>query len=125
MKLSKIRMIAGRTGNRLQMVHRLTGMLLAGLLLGLVSLSAGGCAHEQGGGYYSCSYEQSRTDGCDGMGFEPYVWECVDFNSDDYWISPEEVCANITDDSPYCQGGCCIDYRFRNVYLTKGTCNLS
>lgn len=82
-----------------------------------------GCGGEDGGGTYACSYEERQTDGCDGYDFGEWLYECQEFNADDYYITPSEVCANLTEDGLYCTGGCCIDYEVRSVELGPGTCD--
>jgi len=91
------------------------------VLLGVVALSGAGCGADAGG-VYACSYEQRRTEGCSASTWQSWAAECVEFNADDYYISPEEVCGNLTSDDLYCEAGCCIDYEHRSIELTQGTC---
>lgn len=111
--------------------------ILGGVLSGLLAIaslySAGpaGCGGGNGGGggtgggsgNFACSYEKRVTDGCDGMGFGEFETECISFNEDDYVITPEEVCNNITESGVFCEADCCIDTEFRNVELTEGSCS--
>ena len=92
-----------------------------GLFLLLLCLSA--CDDEEDGGIYCCSFEENKTDGCDGMGWEGWNFESVEFNSDDYYITPDEVCDNQTEAGLFCQSSCCIDYQYQNIELSKGSCN--
>ncbi len=80
------------------------------------------CGGGDGGGNYACSYE-SRHTGCNNSTWTEWEAECFSFNSDDYYITPEEVCANVTDGGVYCEAGCCIDTEFRNVDLSAGDCS--
>lgn len=82
--------------------------------------SCGGVGDSDGN--FACYYETRVTDGCDGYGFGDWEEECYSFNSDDYYITPEEVCDNVTSGGYYCEAGCCIDKEFRNVELTSGFC---
>jgi len=75
------------------------------------------------GGNYACSYEKRVTDGCDGYGFGAWETECFSFNSDDYKITPEEVCDNMTTGGYNCEANCCIDAEFRNIDLSSGFCS--
>ncbi len=70
-----------------------------------------------------CSYDERSTDGCDGAGFGPWQSLAFEFDADDYVISAEEVCDNVTQSGLFCEGGCCIDYEYRNVILKKGECS--
>jgi len=94
------------------------------LVLLVVIMSVGwlGCGDDGAGGTYACAYEERRTDGCDGTGWQDWEYECVEFNADDYYITPGEVCANLTESGLYCEAGCCIDYEHRSIDLHKGTC---
>lgn len=94
------------------------------VMIGVVALLLKGCDEDDGGGLYACSYEKSTTDGCDGYGFGPWEPGCVSINADDYYISPEEVCGNITDGGQHCQAGCCVSARYQNVHLDSGGCDL-
>jgi hypothetical protein len=90
------------------------------LVIGLVALAFAGCGGGGGSdGYYTCSYEKRVTDGCDGYGFGEWQADSFSFNSDDYYIEPSEVCANVTTGGEYCEAGCCIDAEFRDVQLTS------
>jgi hypothetical protein len=105
--------------------------ILGGLAAGLLALaslySAGpaGCGGEggSGGGDFACSYDKRVTDGCDGFGFGEFESECISFNEDDYTISPDEVCSNLTEGGVFCESDCCIDTEFQNVELTEGSCS--
>ena len=81
-----------------------------------------GCTGEEST-IYACSYEQRKTDGCDGQGFEAWVSECFEFDTEDYNITASEVCGNVTNAGLFCQAGCCIDYEYRSVDLSRGTCS--
>lgn len=95
-------------------------LAVAFVAFALVFSSCGGGG--DGDGWYACSYEKRVTDGCDGYGWGDWVSECFAFNSEDYYISPEQVCANVTEGGLFCQAGCCVDSEFRNVSLTEGDC---
>jgi len=99
-----------------------TLILVSTLLCSLVIAGCGGGGGD-GSGYFACSYETRVTDGCDGYGFGEWTEECFSFNSDDYYITAEEVCDNITSGGYFCEAGCCIDTEFRNVSLTQGDCS--
>lgn len=102
-------------------VYRISFLALALILL--ASIYAGcGSESEEDGGNYACSFETRVTDGCDGYGFGDWQEECFSFNADDYYITPQEVCDNVTTGGYYCEAGCCIDTEFRNVQLSSGTC---
>lgn len=88
----------------------------------VLALMALACNFQEEDTTYSCAYEESKTDGCDGMGFGPYVAECFEFDSEDYNISAQEVCDNVTTPGLYCEAGCCIDYRYQNVSLSHDSC---
>ena len=79
-------------------------------------------SEDDGGGNYACSYEYRRTDGCDGYGFGAWESGCYDINADNYWISPEEVCDNMTDGGAWCEAGCCVSSQYQNVSLSSGSC---
>lgn len=74
------------------------------------------------GGNYACAYEKRSTDGCDGYGFGSWESGCYDFNSDNYYISAQEVCNNMTDGGLWCEAGCCVDTQYQNVSLSSGNC---
>lgn len=88
----------------------------------ILALSWSACGDDGGGGTYACAYEQRRTEGCSAASWQDWVYECVEFNADDYFITPEEVCANLTEDGLFCQAGCCIDYEHRSIDLNRGSC---
>jgi len=92
------------------------------VLLGIFSSIWTACGDDSGGSY-ACAYEQRRTEGCDAQTWGDWAYECVGFNSDDYYITPAEVCANLTESGLYCEAGCCIDYEHRNIDLHKGSCS--
>jgi len=100
------------------------GSFLSRLVLAFGALCLlGGCGGgDEGSGQFACQYEERTTDGCDGYGFGAWESECTSFNADDYWISAQEVCSNITDGGVHCEAGCCVDFEFRNVVLTSGSC---
>lgn len=101
-----------------------THKLIVAVSLMVLAFSFAGCGGGDGGsGDFACSYETRVTDGCDGYGFGDWTAECVSFNADDYVITAEEVCNNITTGGVFCQAGCCVDSEFRNVSLTSGFCN--
>jgi len=109
--------------------------ILGGLALGLLALGAlysagpAGCGGEGGSGGgggdgdFACFYEKRVTDGCDGFGFGDWEEDCVYFNEDDYTITPEEVCGNITEPGVTCESDCCIDTEFQSVELVEGFCS--
>lgn len=105
------------------------GGLMAGFLTLMALYSAGpaGCGGDGGSGggsgNFACSYDKRVTDGCDGYGFGDWEYDCVTFNEDDYVITPEEVCGNITDGGYFCEADCCIDTEFQNVDLFEGSCS--
>jgi len=106
-------------------IKNLRHLCLIGVIaLGLMTIVGTGGNGDDGdeGGIYACSYEKRGTDGCDGYGWGAWEAGCYQFNSEDYYISPEEVCANITDGGLFCQAGCCVDSEYRNVQLTSGSC---
>jgi hypothetical protein len=102
-------------------MRNLFGGAVLAAVLGVMSITGVGCGDDSGG-YYACSYEQRRTEGCSATTWGSWAYECVDFNSDDYYITPQEVCANLTSDDLYCEAGCCIDYEHRSIDLSPGTC---
>ncbi|HEX5037831.1 MAG TPA: hypothetical protein VFX30_11795 [bacterium] len=107
--------------------------ILGGFAAGFLALAAfysagpAGCGGEGssggGDGNFACSYEKRVTDGCDGFGFGEWEADCFYFNEDDYTITPEEVCDNITEGGVTCEADCCIDTEFRNVELNEGFCS--
>ncbi|HSA58637.1 MAG TPA: hypothetical protein VLJ37_03025 [bacterium] len=105
------------------------GGLTAGFLTLMALYSAGpaGCGGDGSGGggsgAFACSFDKRVTDGCDGYGFGPWESGCETFNEDDYVITPDEVCANITDGGYFCEAGCCIDTEFQNISLAEGNCS--
>jgi hypothetical protein len=75
-----------------------------------------------GGGIYACSYEKRGT-GCNNYIFGAWEAGCDQFNSADYYITPEQVCANLTSGGLWCGGtSCCITTEYQNVILVAGTC---
>ena len=92
------------------------------ILLWTATLIIPACAGE-GSTIYACSFEERTTDGCDGFGFGPWESECFEFDSEDYNISPQEVCGNVTEPGLHCQAGCCVDFDYQNVDLSNGTCS--
>lgn len=110
-------------------------VILSGLTVGLLALGAlysagpagcggdGGSGGGGGDGNFACFFEKRVTDGCDGAGFGEFEPDCVYFNEDDYVITPEEVCDNITESGVTCESDCCIDTEFRNVELVEGFCS--
>lgn len=89
------------------------------LVLGFIMLALTGCGGGDSDGYYTCSYEKRVTDGCDGYGFGDWEEYSFSFNADDYYIEPDQVCANVTTDGVHCEAGCCVDAEFRNVDLSS------
>ena len=85
-------------------------------------LCACGGGGDGGGGNYACSYE-SRHTGCGDSVWTDWEAACVSINSDDYVITPQEVCDNLTAGGEFCDAGCCIDTEFRNVEFTSGDCS--
>jgi len=102
-------------------MRKLSLVILMSFIAAL-AVSLAGCGSDGGGGQYACSYEERRTDGCDGYGFGSWTEECFTFNADDYYISPEQVCANVTSSGLECTSTCCVDFDFQNVQLTSGSC---
>ena len=91
------------------------------LLLLFVAVLAPACSGE-GTTIYACRYEERTTDGCDGYGFGPWESACYEFDADDYYITPQEVCGNVTESGLHCQAGCCVDFDYQNVDLEPGGC---
>lgn len=104
------------------MIRSRSSYLALGILLFCLMLAGCGGGGGDGDGYFACSYEKRVTDGCDGYGFGDWTEECFSFNSDDYYITAEEVCDNVTTGGYFCEAGCCIDTEFRNVNLSSGDC---
>lgn len=98
-------------------------ILMALAILCLISTYAACGGEGDDGGDYACSYETRRTDGCDGYGWGDWVAECFSFNADDYVITPQQVCDNVTEGGLFCEAGCCVDFEFRNASLTQGFCD--
>ena len=92
-------------------------ILVIGFVVFVLTLT--GCGGGGGDGYYTCSYDKRVTDGCDGYGFGAWEQQSFSFNSDDYYITPDEVCANVTDGGLHCEAGCCVDAEFSNVDLSS------
>lgn len=91
------------------------------VLLCTAALLAPACTGEEST-IYACQYEERTTDGCDGYGFGPWESVCYQFDSEDYYITPQEVCGNVTEPGLHCQAGCCVDFQYQNVNLSQGTC---
>jgi hypothetical protein len=100
----------------------LSVLMLVCVLFIMVVLAGCPASEDEGGGNYACSYEERRTDGCDGYGFGSWESGCYDINADNYVISPEEVCDNLTDGGLWCEAGCCVDAQYQNVSLSSGSC---
>jgi hypothetical protein len=98
-------------------------LFIIGILFLTAMYAACGSAEGGGDGDYACSYETRSTDGCDGYGFGDWEEECFSFNADDYFITPQEVCDNVTTGGVFCEAGCCVDFEFRNVSLDSGFCS--
>ncbi len=107
--------------------RRFLRILVSCILVLFVICLSFGCADttgsdDSGDADYAVTAEKRRTSGCDGYGWEAWKSVCYEFNSGDYNISPEEVKNNLTKSELYCASGCCIDFEFRNIVMTEGTC---
>jgi hypothetical protein len=80
--------------------------------------SAGGSS---GGTNYACSYE-SRHTGCNNSVYTAWTEGCFSFNSENYNISPQQVCTNVTTGGLACAAGCCITTQYQHVALNAGSC---
>lgn|GEM_PF-2467163 len=89
------------------------------LAFALVFSSCGGGG--DGNGWYSCSYETRHT-GCNNYDYTDWEAECVSINSEDYYITPQEVCDNLTENTTTCEAGCCVTSEFRDKTFAEGEC---
>lgn len=79
---------------------------------------------ESGTGTFHCSFEESKTSGCGGSSFGPFIAGCstVDFELRE-GLTRESFCAQAYPASDIeCAGGCCVQFRFQNVVAGDGPC---
>jgi hypothetical protein len=104
-------------------MHKLGWSVIMMLLVVTLSACGGSGSGDGGGTTYTCSWEERHT-GCDGYGYGEWHSECYHFDSEDYYITPQEVCDNHTPDTsdPVCtqSGSCCIYTQTRNASLVHG-----
>jgi hypothetical protein len=72
---------------------------------------------------YACVWE-SRHSACGGGSYTAWATQCDEFLASDYYISPQEHCANMASSDTSCAGDCCIYVEGRNPTLQAGgSCN--
>ncbi|BDI03618.1 hypothetical protein CATMQ487_05880 [Sphaerotilus microaerophilus] len=71
---------------------------------------------------YACTYQKRTSQTCNRYDYGAWTSGCRSFNVDDYTISAQQVCSNLTKGGLYCASSCCIDSEYRSVSLTSGTC---
>lgn len=99
------------------------GSSLVFLLLALAFALAGCPAKDDSGDLYCCAWE-SRYSSCGGGSpWSDWTASYDEFRASDYYISPEEHCANMASDSTSCAGSCCIYHEGRYGSLRSGSCN--
>jgi len=103
--------------------------ILAGIFI-CVFVFVAGCGGEgsgASGGFdrsnFACKWEESKTTRCDGFGFKPYFPRCeiVDFEIRDD-LTPQTFCDLRGEDGLFCQAGCCINSRVRNMRPSNPSC---
>lgn len=91
----------------------------------IVALLLAGCSgsgsNGDSGTVYACSYQQ-RTSGCNNYAYGAWKPGCLQFNSADLVVTPQQYCSNYTKGGLYCASTCCIDTQFKTVALNAGTC---
>lgn len=94
----------------------------------LAAASATALVHSCGGSggeadtRYACSYEKRVSQTCNRTDYGAWTRGCSAFDADNYTITPQQVCQNITSGGLHCASSCCIDSQFRSVSLAGGTC---
>lgn len=95
--------------------------LVAAALLATVLLAACGGGSEESS-IYACSYEKRVSQTCNRYDYGAWSSGCRTFNADDYTISAQQVCANLTTGGLHCASTCCIDSQYRSAALQSGSC---
>lgn len=99
-------------------LQRATLVLAASSAAALVN----GCGGSDADTRYACSYEKRVSQTCNRTDYGAWSRGCSAFDADNYNITPQQVCQNITRGGLHCASSCCIDSEFRSVSLAGGTC---
>jgi hypothetical protein len=88
----------------------------------VAALTLAGCGGGDSGAMYKCVYD-SRVLSSTCASSTSWTPTCIDFNSDNLTITPQEKCDRVSG-STTCtpSGSCCNTSEVRNVQLQQGTC---
>ena len=101
-------------------MKRSINLLLQALCASLLLCACGGGGDDAS--LYACAYEKRSSQTCNHYDWGAWVAGCTGFNADDYHITAQQVCSNLTQGGTHCASSCCIDSQYRNVALREGSC---
>ena len=94
----------------------------AWLLATLLVSACGGGDDDDGPKNYACRYQTRHSNCNQAAPTGPFTAGCFQFDANNYNISPQQVCNNVTSGGTSCSATCCVVTQYQNASLSAGNC---